>query len=84
MFCLYVSKSVIVSVGTTQILDIYFIFQGYGLFSHCIVLFLGTVIHTSHDHVFFYLLWAVVGGLSALKMVCSGYQHLHRLVIDTN
>ena len=89
MFCLYVSKSVInVSVGTTQILDwlrrIYFIFQGYGLFSHCVVLFLGTVIHTSHDHVFFYLLWAVVGGLSALKMVCSAHQHLHRLVIASN
>ncbi|XP_076471130.1 protein YIPF3-like [Babylonia areolata] len=43
---------------------------GYGMFGHCIVLFLGTVIHTSHDHLFFYLLWAVVGGLSTLRMVC--------------
>lgn len=43
---------------------------GYGMFSHCIVLFLGTVIHTSHDHLFFYLLWAIVGGLSALRMAC--------------
>ncbi|KAK7098582.1 protein YIPF3-like isoform X1 [Littorina saxatilis] len=43
---------------------------GYGMFGHCIVLFLGTVIHTSHDHLFFYLLWALVGGLSTLRMVC--------------
>ncbi|KAL8565381.1 hypothetical protein ACOMHN_029076 [Nucella lapillus] len=43
---------------------------GYGMFGHCIVLFLGTVIHTSHDHVFFYLLWAIVGGLATLRMVC--------------
>jgi len=41
---------------------------GYALFGHCIVLFLGTVIHTSHDHVFFYLLWAVLGGLSTARM----------------
>ncbi|CAH1787354.1 unnamed protein product [Owenia fusiformis] len=42
---------------------------GYGLFGHCIVLFLGTVFHTSHDHLVFYLLWAVFGGLSTLKMI---------------
>ncbi|BFZ15513.1 hypothetical protein BsWGS_18552 [Bradybaena similaris] len=44
--------------------------MGYGLFGHCVVLFLGTVIHTSHDHMFFYLLWATVGGLSTLRMAC--------------
>ncbi|XP_059170947.1 protein YIPF3-like isoform X2 [Physella acuta] len=42
--------------------------MGYALFGHCVVLFLGTVIHTSHDHMFFYLLWAGVGGLSTLRM----------------
>ncbi|XP_069132723.1 protein YIPF3-like isoform X2 [Argopecten irradians] len=42
---------------------------GYGLFGHCIVIFLGTIIHTSHDHVFFYLLWAIFGGATTLKMV---------------
>ncbi|XP_060604391.1 protein YIPF3-like [Ruditapes philippinarum] len=43
--------------------------MGYGLGSHCVVIFLGTIIHTSHDHLFFYALWAIVGGLSTLRMV---------------
>ncbi|WAR02962.1 YIPF3-like protein [Mya arenaria] len=43
--------------------------MGYGLGSHCLVIFLGTIIHTSHDHLFFYSLWAVLGGLSTLRMV---------------
>ncbi|XP_013409665.1 protein YIPF3 isoform X2 [Lingula anatina] len=42
---------------------------GYSLFGHCLVLFLGTVIHTSHDHMLFYLLWGTLGGLSTLKMI---------------
>ncbi|XP_041365998.1 protein YIPF3-like isoform X2 [Gigantopelta aegis] len=46
---------------------------GYGLFGHCIVLFLGTVIHTSHDHMFFYFMWGLVGGLTTLKMACVIY-----------
>ena len=50
-------------------MGIIFIFQGYGLFGHCIVLFLSTIIHTSHDHLFFYVMWAVFGGLSSLRMV---------------
>ncbi|ELU02448.1 hypothetical protein CAPTEDRAFT_173547 [Capitella teleta] len=41
---------------------------GYGLFSHCIVLFLGTVWHSS-SHASFYMIWAVFGGLSTVKMV---------------
>lgn len=49
--------------------DVFLIFQGYGLTGHCVVILLGTLIHTSHDHLFFYLLWAVFGGLSTLKMV---------------
>lgn len=43
---------------------------GYGMFGHCLVLFLGTAVHTSHDHVFFYFLWGSVGGLSTLRMIC--------------
>ncbi|XP_060082887.1 protein YIPF3-like isoform X1 [Ylistrum balloti] len=42
---------------------------GYGLFGHCMVILLGTLIHTSHDHIFFYLLWAIIGGATTLKMV---------------
>ncbi|XP_033752245.1 protein YIPF3-like isoform X4 [Pecten maximus] len=42
---------------------------GYGLFGHCVVVLLGTIIHTSHDHMFFYLLWAIIGGATTLKMV---------------
>ncbi|XP_014661383.1 PREDICTED: protein YIPF3-like isoform X2 [Priapulus caudatus] len=42
--------------------------MGYALFGHCIVTFLGTVLHTD-AHLLFYVLWGVLGGLSALKMV---------------
>ncbi|KAI0242520.1 Protein YIPF3 [Lamellibrachia satsuma] len=42
---------------------------GYALFGHCVALLLGTLIHTSHSHMFFYTLWLVFGGLSTLKMV---------------
>ncbi|KAJ8299025.1 hypothetical protein KUTeg_023085 [Tegillarca granosa] len=51
--------------------------MGYSLVGHCLVLFLGTLIHTSHDHLFFYLLWAVIGGISALKMVCIVVSRTH-------
>ena len=44
-------------------------FQGYALFGHCIVVGITTLVHTSHDHIFFYIMWAVFGGLSTLKMV---------------
>lgn len=43
--------------------------MGYGLFGHCVVIFLGTIIHTSHDHMFFYLLWAIFGGATTLRMM---------------
>jgi len=42
---------------------------GYAMFSHCLVLLLSTVIHTHHSHLFFYFLWLVFGGLSALRLV---------------
>ncbi|XP_014781090.2 protein YIPF3 [Octopus bimaculoides] len=41
---------------------------GYGLFGHCIVVFVSTVTHTSHSHILFYMLWALVGGLSTARM----------------
>ncbi|KAK3803450.1 hypothetical protein RRG08_027553 [Elysia crispata] len=60
-FVAYVSE---VRIAILQILSM----LGYALFGHCIVIFLGTVIHTHHDHMFFYLLWAIIGGLSTLRM----------------
>lgn len=41
---------------------------GYGLFGHCIVLFLTTAFHPSHNHVFFYSLWMFFGGLASLRI----------------
>lgn len=40
--------------------------QGYGLFGHCITLF---VTYNIHLHSLFYIFWLVVGGLSTLRMV---------------
>lgn len=40
--------------------------QGYGLFGHCITLF---VTYNIHFHSLFYIFWLVVGGLSTLRMV---------------
>jgi len=40
--------------------------QGYGLFGHCMVLFIS---YNIHFHFLFYGLWLVVGGLSTLRMV---------------
>lgn len=39
---------------------------GYGLFGHCIVLF---VTYNIHFHFLFFFLWVLVGGLSTLRMV---------------
>uniref|UniRef100_A0A8C9T7A3 Protein YIPF3 n=1 Tax=Scleropages formosus TaxID=113540 RepID=A0A8C9T7A3_SCLFO len=41
---------------------------GYGLFSHCVVLF---VTYNVHFHSLFYILWLVIGGLSTLRMVAA-------------
>ena len=48
---------------------LYFLLQGYALFSHCVVLFLATFIHTGHDHLLFYGLWCIVSGAAAIRMV---------------
>lgn len=47
-----------------QILSI----NGYALFSHCVVLFLATFIHTGYDHFLFYGLWLTVSGIAALRL----------------
>ncbi|KAG9275097.1 protein YIPF3 isoform X2 [Astyanax mexicanus] len=39
---------------------------GYGLFGHCVVLF---ITYNVHFHSLFYILWLVIGGLSTLRMV---------------
>ncbi|XP_034503794.1 protein YIPF3 isoform X6 [Ailuropoda melanoleuca] len=41
--------------------------QGYGLFGHCIVLF---ITYNIHLHALFFLFWLLVGGLSTLRMEC--------------
>ena len=52
-----------------QLWYLYFcILQGYALFGNCLCLFLTTVGY-HHSHSFFYFLWLVFGGLSALKLV---------------
>ncbi|CAF2848723.1 unnamed protein product [Rotaria sp. Silwood2] len=54
-----------IHLSLMQILNI----NGYALFSHCIVLFLATFIHTGHDHLLFYGLWCIVGGIAAMRMM---------------
>lgn len=53
-----------ISLSMIQILSM----LGYGLFGHCLVVFLSTVIHSAHNHIVFYILWAIFGGLSTLRM----------------
>lgn len=50
---------------------------GYSLSSHCIVVLLSTLIHTAHDHMFFYLLWGIFGGLSTLRMASILFSRTH-------
>ena len=44
--------------------------QGYGLFGHCVVLF---ITYNVHFHSLFYILWLVIGGLSTLRMVMTDH-----------
>ncbi|XP_069879764.1 protein YIPF3 isoform X2 [Dipodomys merriami] len=46
---------------------------GYGLFGHCIVLF---ITYNIHLHALFYLFWLLVGGLSTLRMVSGPLNHI--------
>lgn len=41
---------------------------GYGLFGHCVVLF---ITYNIHFHFLFYGLWLLIGGLSTLRMVAA-------------
>ncbi|XP_063122918.1 protein YIPF3 isoform X2 [Rattus norvegicus] len=43
---------------------------GYGLFGHCIVLF---ITYNIHLHALFYLFWLLLGGLSTLRMGLLNY-----------
>ncbi|KAI1240721.1 hypothetical protein IHE44_0009161 [Lamprotornis superbus] len=55
---------------------------GYGLFGHCITLF---VTYNIHFHSLFYIFWLVVGGLSTLRMVAvlvsRTVGHTQRLIL---
>lgn len=70
-----------ISLSMIQILSM----LGYGLVGHCLVVFLSTVLHSAHNHLVFYLLWVIFGGLSTLRMAfiilsrTSG--HSHRMLV---
>lgn len=55
---------------------------GYGLFGHCITLF---VTYNIHFHSLFYIFWLVIGGLSTLRMVAvlvsRTVGHTQRLIL---
>lgn len=58
---------------------------GYSLFSHSVVLFIGTFIHTSHDHFIFYALWLLLGGAAGLKLAYTVFANTahpqHRITL---
>ncbi|VDN58242.1 unnamed protein product [Dracunculus medinensis] len=58
---------------------------GYSLFSHCIVIFLTTVFHPSHSHLFFYFLmfqFCVPSALRVSLYLCSKTREkLHKLIL---
>ncbi|XP_061602015.1 protein YIPF3 [Cololabis saira] len=60
-FLAYLLNSQITFLQTLSLL-------GYGLFSHCLVLF---VTYNIHFHFLFYFLWLLLGGLSTLRMVAA-------------
>lgn len=49
---------------------------GYSLFSHCVVLLIGTFIHTNYDHIIFYFLWLGIGGAAGLKLALIVFQNI--------
>ncbi|XP_069464917.1 protein YIPF3 isoform X2 [Ambystoma mexicanum] len=55
---------------------------GYGLFGHCIVLF---ITYNIHFHSLFYLFWLIIGGLSTLRMIAvllsRTVGHTQRLIL---
>lgn len=63
---LFCSSSMALCVGLVLVTWTFLFCQGYGLFGHCITLF---VTYNIHFHSLFYIFWLVVGGLSTLRMV---------------
>nr|XP_033792973.1 protein YIPF3 [Geotrypetes seraphini]XP_033792974.1 protein YIPF3 [Geotrypetes seraphini]XP_033792975.1 protein YIPF3 [Geotrypetes seraphini]XP_033792976.1 protein YIPF3 [Geotrypetes seraphini] len=55
---------------------------GYGLFGHCIVLF---ITYNIHFHSLFYVFWLIIGGLSTLRMIAvlvsRTVGHTQRLIL---
>lgn len=43
--------------------------MGYALSGHCVVLILSSAFHPVHSHIFFYVTWFLIGGLTAAKLV---------------
>lgn len=43
--------------------------MGYALSGHCLALLLGNLFHPVHSHVFFYAIWLVLGGVTAVKLM---------------
>uniref|UniRef100_A0A8C5N0U3 Protein YIPF3 n=1 Tax=Leptobrachium leishanense TaxID=445787 RepID=A0A8C5N0U3_9ANUR len=65
-----------------QILSLFCAPQGYGLFGHCVVLF---ITYNIHFHSLFYVFWLCIGGLSTLRMVAvllsRTVGHTQRLIL---
>ena len=58
---------------------------GYALTAPCVIVFLSTVFHPIHDHIFFYALWIILGGLTAARMAtafASRAQEVLRVILD--
>ncbi|XP_029448698.1 protein YIPF3-like [Rhinatrema bivittatum] len=55
---------------------------GYGLFGHCVVLF---ITYNIHFHSLFYVFWVIIGGLSTLRMIAvllsRTVGHTQRLIL---
>lgn len=60
------AQCVLVLLWGTRVTSLPVCLQGYGLFSHCVVLF---ITYNIHFHFLFYFLWLLLGGLSTLRMV---------------
>ncbi|XP_053568733.1 protein YIPF3 [Bombina bombina] len=74
-FLAYLCNSQITMLQTLSLL-------GYGLFGHCVVLF---ITYNIHFHSLFYIFWLCIGGLSTLRMVAvllsRTVGHTQRLIL---
>ncbi|XP_063727047.1 protein YIPF3-like isoform X2 [Symsagittifera roscoffensis] len=46
-------------------------FTGYALVAPCVIVLLSAIFHPVHDHLFFYLLWLFIGGLTAARLATA-------------